>query len=55
MDKSNQEKMLRENKSMKEEIKQLLHQIKKLQEETSKYKNNFGGGILPEGFAGYNQ
>tara|TARA_Y100001980_G_C14490502_1_gene267637 strand:+ start:769 stop:927 length:159 start_codon:yes stop_codon:yes gene_type:complete len=44
-----------ENEKYKQEIQLLIEKIKELEKENTKYKKNYNGGILPEGFSGYNQ
>lgn len=48
------ESLKRENDTYKEEIKNLLEKIKRLEMENKKYKQNYGGCLLPVGFSGYN-
>lgn len=48
------ETLTKENKTYKQEIKELIEKVKKLEQENIKYKRNYGGG-LPQGFSDYNQ
>lgn len=48
------ETIKKENESYKQEIKELIEKVKKLEEENKRYRRNYSGG-LPQGFSGYNQ